>query len=354
MGYSSLAVRETRVQESFDVVHAKMLRFFPDLVLELGGDPRALLQMVGLNPQSASTACIDTSYRQIVQVMELAAAELRCPDFGMRLARLQRGGTMFGPLGTVMRNSATFGDALAYVMLHNYAHSLAIRLWLTHCPSEGTFFAGHDMLLDQLPNKCQVTEQIILLGHQTAMELTDGYARARRIHFRHQAIAPLASYRRYFGCDVLFSQNDDGLVFAERDLARAIVTPDTQAYRRAAAYIDTEFTCHQPPLSAQARGVIRQLLGTEECTNKRVADELQLHPRTLHRRLVAEGTSLQKIRDEVRRDIMLYYLQQTDVDLASISEKLGFAEQSVMSRRCYRWLSASPTKIRSQVRQRAS
>jgi AraC-like DNA-binding protein len=354
MGYSSLAVRETGARESFDAVHAQMLRFFPDLVMELGGDPRALLLMAGLEPHSISVSGIDASYRQVAQLMELAAAELQCPDFGMRLARLQRGGTMFGPLGHVMRNSATFGDALAYVMVHNYAHSLAIRLWLTHCPEEGNFFAGHDMLLDQLPNRCQVTEQVILLGHQTAMELTNGYARARQVHFRHQPIAPVASYRRYFGCDVLFSQNDDGLVFAERDLARTIVAPDEQAYQRAAAYIDTEFTCHQPPLGAQARGVIRQLLGAEECTYERVAEELHLHPRTLHRRLAAEGTSFQKIRDEVRRDIMLYYLQQTDVGLARISEKLGFAEQSIMTRRCHRWLSASPTKVRAQGRSQAS
>jgi AraC-like DNA-binding protein len=354
MSYSSLAVHEPRVQKSFDAVHAKMLRFFPELVQELGGDPQALFLMIGLNPHSVSKAGTDASYRQVAQLVELAAAELRCPDFGMRLARLQRGGTMFGPLGHVMRNSATFGDALAYVMLHNYAHSLAIRLWLTPCPTEGMFFAGHDMLLDQLPNRCQVTEQIILLGHQTAMELTDGYARARRVHFRHQAIAPPTLYRRYFGCDVLFSQNENGLVFAERDLARAIVAPDTQAYQQAAAYIDTEFTCHHPPLKAQARGVIRQLLGTEECTFERVADELHFHPRTLHRRLAAEGTSFQKIRDEVRRDVMLYYLQQTDVGLARISEKLGFAEQSIMTRRCHRWLSASPTQVRSQGRAQAS
>jgi AraC-like DNA-binding protein len=52
----------------------------------------------------------------------------------------------------------------------------------------------------------------------------------------------------------------------------------------------------------------------------------------------------------VRRDIMLYYLQQTDLGLARISEKLGFAEQSVMSRRCNRWLSASPTQVRSRGR----
>ena len=81
--------------------------------------------------------------------------------------------------------------------------------------------------------------------------------------------------------------------------------------------------------------------------NREVAAELNLHPRTLHRRLAAEGTSFQKIKDEVRRDVMLYYLQQTRLDFTRISERLGFSEQSVMTRRCNRWFSASPTRVRA-------
>ena len=126
------------------------------------------------------------------------------------------------------------------------------------------------------------------------------------------------------------------------------VDPDLQIYQAATSFIDAKFTRHRPPLHAQARGVIMQFLGTENCTNDRIATALNLHPRTLHRRLNAEGTSFQQIKDEVRRDVMLYYLQQTHLDFALISERLGFAEQSVMTRRCNRWFSASPTKLRSQ------
>ena len=91
-------------------------------------------------------------------------------------------------------------------------------------------------------------------------------------------------------------------------------------------------------------------LGTGDCTNERVAHELNLHTRTLHRHLRNEGTSFQQIKDEVRRDLMLYYLVETDADFAWISERLGFAEQSVMTRRCNLWFAMSPTKVRAQAR----
>ena len=35
---------------AFEVVHARMLRFFPELVRDLGGDPMRLMGEVGIDP----------------------------------------------------------------------------------------------------------------------------------------------------------------------------------------------------------------------------------------------------------------------------------------------------------------
>jgi AraC-like DNA-binding protein len=125
-----------------------------------------------------------------------------------------------------------------------------------------------------------------------------------------------------------------------------VLDPVAAAFEQVAAFINSAFPHHLPPLHAQVRGVITQFLGADPCTNESVAAELNLHPRTLHRHLHAEGTSFQKIKDEVRRDVMLYYLRQTRLDFSRISERLGFAEQSVMTRSCQRWFAASPTRVR--------
>jgi AraC-like DNA-binding protein len=333
-----------------DVVHARILRFFPELVREHGGDPAALMRRAGIGFGNLPEGS-DAGYRQVVHLLELAAIELECPDFGLRLAALQNGGRMFGPLGMVMQNSRTFGDALDYVGSHAHAHSLAARIWLERSRTERTVFVGHDIVLDRLPNKTQAIEQILLLGHLAAMEMTGGLTRVRRVDFRHQPVSPLKTYRRYFGCDVRFGQNRDGVVFSERDLARPIIEPDARVYQATISFIDTEFRRQRPPLHAQVRGVVMRFLGTEHCTNERVAAELNLHPRTLHRRLAEEGTSYQQVKDAVRCDALLYYVRETDLDFSFISEKLGFAEQSVMARYCNHRFSASPTKLRAQPRQ---
>ena len=334
-----------RAAEVFDVVHAKVLSFFPDLVRHLGGEPGRLMAQAGLDPAQLAAP----TYRQLIELLELAAGELQRPGFGLRLASLQRG-RMFGPLGLVMQNSRTFGQALQYVSEHIQAHSLAARVWQRRFPEEKMLFYGHDILLDRTPNRVQALEQILLLGHLAAMEMTGGQARVRKVHFRHQPVSPAKAYRRYFGCEVCFGQNEDGVFFSERDLAAPILDPDSQVYARATAFIDSEFAGRTAPVRALARGVIMQLLGGDECRSEQVAAELKLHPKTMSRRLQAEGTSFQAVKDEVRRDLMLYYLQNTSLDFAHISERLGFAEQSVMTRSCRRWFSASPTQLRDRSR----
>jgi AraC-like DNA-binding protein len=181
------------------------------------------------------------------------------------------------------------------------------------------------------------------------MEITGGRARVRRVHFRHQPLSPPKTYRRHFGCEVRFGQSEDGVLFSAEAMAAPVLAPDAREFERVDAFIDRAFAHQRPPLHAQVRGLVMQFLATERCGNAAVAAELNLHPRTLHRRLAAEGTSFQKIKDEVRRDVMLYYLQQTRLDLMRVSERLGFAEQSVMTRSCRRWFSASPTRVRLQA-----
>ena len=345
---ASSAAPELATEAPFDVVHADILRFFPDLVTNLGGAPCALLQRFVGDPVGLTAADSSVSYRLLVGLLEHAATELACADFGMRLAALQGGGRVFGPMGAVMKNSSTLGDALDYVARHSHAHSLAARIRIEPQAAEECAFVRHDILVGGLPNKRQAIEQLMLLAHLNAVEITGGHARVRRVHFRHRPLSSRSTYRRYFDCEVRFDQKEDGVVFSNQDLRCPIVDPNVQAYKAATSLIDTQFTRMTPPMHALVRAVLLQFLGTEPCNNTQVAAELRLHPRTLHRRLRAEGQAFHQIKDEVRRDAALYYIKQTDLDLTQIAERLGYAEHSVLTRSCVRWFAAAPSRVRSQ------
>ncbi len=331
--------------ESYDVIHTSLLQNFPQLVEELGGDPGKLLATAGLAGLDVSMARVEPTYRQLVNLLEIASRELDCLDFGMRLARLQAGEKQRSPIGKIMRTAATYGDALQFVTTHNYAHSLAARIW-QHPVDQDFVFVGHDILIDGIGQRMQAVEQMLLLGHLGAVELTSGRVRARQVYFRHQPVSELRCYVRYFGVEPRFGQNAEGLLFHRSDLTHAITHPDRRAHEAMIRRIEQRFTRRRPPTHAEVRGAILRLLGTGLCDNQRVASDLQLNLRTLHRRLTAEGTSFQRVKDEVRRDMLLYCLQQTELKFSEISEQLGFYEQAVLTRKCRLWFKASPTQIR--------
>ena len=350
MPVTAIAEYQAEVDTEFELVHVDALRFFPQLVADLGGDPDALLRHVGIDPSIFARRGSSLGYRAMAGLLEYAAAELQRADFGMRLATVQGGGKVFGPMGVVMRNSNTLGEALDYVVKHVHAYSLAARMRFEPDRAGRRLLVAWDVLLDRLPDKRQALEQALLLANLNAIEITGGQARVREVLFRHQPVSSPRTYREYFGCEVRFDQKADGVVFTAQDLLCPIIDPDAQLYEIATSFIDTRFIRSMPPVHALVRGLMLQHLGSEDCTNERIAAGLCLHPRTLHRRLKAEGKSFQEIKDEVRRDVALYHLQHTDMPLVRIAEKLGYAESSVFSRSCLRWFGTSPRQLRSRGR----
>jgi len=338
----------SKADSRFEVVNIETLRFFPELVVELGGDPAPLMRRARVDPFIFEKQDSVLEYRCFVQLLELAALELKCPDFGMRLAGLQAARKVIGPVGVVMRNSKTVGQALGYCARHIHAYSLATRVRFRPDRANHRLFVGLEILGENMPQPCQAVEHGLLLASRNILDIAGGTARARAVSFRHQQVASMETYRAMFGCDVRFGEDADGITLTEDDLLCAIVAADEDIYEMATSFVDMRFPPATPPMHARVRGLVRQFLGGDDCTNERVAAELCMHPRTLQRRLRQEGKSFENIKDDVRREVALHYLQQTDMPLSRVAEKLGYAEASVLSRSCYRWFSASPLKLRRE------
>jgi AraC-like DNA-binding protein len=329
---------------ALDTVHAPLLLLFREVVEECGGDPDRLLRQAGLRKQDAKAG--EVGYLELSGLVELSAKALDRPDFGMLLALRQCSDGIEGALGHAMRHARCFEEMLGLAVKHSYAHSLASNTWL-HRPASGRWVLfGHDIVREGTGATRQLMEQILLIGHLTAIRLTGGAVRSHRILLRHGRLSAPHVYRRYFGCEVRFDQQAYATVYRAEDMARPIVSADLSALREELAAIEQRFTQKQLPLSRKVRGAILHGLDDGHCTVERVAAQLGLHIRSLHRHLANEGTSFRRIRDEVRRDLAGYYLRETDLDVKSVSERLGFSEQSALARRVRTWFDGSPTELR--------
>lgn len=327
------------------VVRSAALRKYPEFVAQLGGDASALLTRFQIDPAALANRHAVIPYRAFVQLLERTAAELACPDFGMRLAAVQEGTKVLGPLEVAMRNSTTVGAAFRYCAEHVRAYSTATRVSLE--AGEDGVFLRSAILIPKLPPHAQTLEHGLMLTQHAARQLSGGQVQAREIWFTHQPVSPMGTYRANFGAVVKFGQAANGAWFDPRDLDVEVPDADPQLYELATHFIDQRFPSTEPGLSPRVRAVVERLLPAGACTYGGVAAELGMHPRTLQRRLQAEGESFEAIKDGVRRDVALRYLRQPEVPLIRVAEMLGYSETSVLSRSCYRWFAASPRQVRA-------
>jgi len=328
------------------MVRVDALRKFTDAVTQLGGDANALLAKVQIDPAVLANRHAVIPYRSLVHLLERAALELACPDFGMRLASVQDGAKVLGPLEVAMRNSGTLREAFRYCAEHVQAYSTGTQISIEEDRAQRSVFLRFEILVARLPHHPQTVEHTVLLTQHNALDLSGGQVRAREIWFTHEPLSPLSTYRAYFGATVRFGQSMSGVAFTQRDFDLPIPDGDPQLYELATNFIEHRFPSSKPFLSTRVRTIVERLLLAGNCTHGGVAAMLGMHPRTLQRRLRAEGESFETIKDSVRRDIALRYLKQPAIPLIRVAAMLGYSETSVLSRSCYRWFSASPRQLR--------
>jgi AraC-like DNA-binding protein len=98
-------------------------------------------------------------------------------------------------------------------------------------------------------------------------------------------------------------------------------------------------------LSLLLRGYLSEHL-LEGATAEAAARALNLSLRTLHRRLADEGTSFQRIKDELRRDLAVQKLTRTRESIAGIGAELGFDSAASFHRAFRLWTGQTPGAYR--------
>ena len=328
------------------MVRAAGLRGLPALIDDLGGDGPALLARFGID-----AAAIDTDHAVIrsqsgAHALEAAAAELNCPDLGLRLATRQDI-AILGPLAIAIENSETLGEALDCATRFLFVHSPALTIEQVDDPSGRPGVVGlryGSTELDLLPP--QVSDNGLGLLHRIITLLNGGRYGLRSVHLPHPPLAPVARYTEFFGADVRFGQ-DAAVLRVPAAMTGARVTGGNRVLREVALdYMRHHFPAPETSPAEQVRKLITQSLGSAPVDIAAVARRLRTHPRTLQRRLAASGTGYDKILDDVRRQAAHRLITTTDLPFAQVTAMVGLTEQSALSRAARRWFGTSPRDLR--------
>lgn len=328
-------------------IRAASLRGIVPLVEQLGGEPRRLLARFGIPVDSLDSEDAWVPITEHDLMLDVAAAELRCPDLGLRLAEAQDL-TILGSLAVAIQACSTVAEALETGSRYLYAHSPALRIAVEPDPYErqGVVALTYSKDLRESSYSPQATELGLGLFFRIATTLIGSMSGLRSVELPHQPLSPVRRYTDYFGVDVKFGRGTAALRVDRRILDEAFATANEAIRLLALEHIAERYDDPARRVSTQVRGALAEALGTNPPAVATVARLLALHPRTLQRRLASEGTSFEAVLDEARRDASYRHLTTTTLPLGQVAALVGFADQSTLSHAVRRWFGCTPRELR--------
>ena len=120
-------------------------------------------------------------------------------------------------------------------------------------------------------------------------------------------------------------------------------------FMRKAPYYVLIKRVQQEDLTPLVKALLVKSIGTESPTAADVAQSFNISVTTLHRHLAVEGSNFQRLKNELRMEAAIHYLNCPDISTTTISDLLGFENPSTFYRSFKKWTGLPPGKYRKQL-----
>lgn len=221
---------------------------------------------------------------------------------------------------------------------------------LERAPDEAVFAVRNDLARDE---DRFLTECLVTIWHRLSSWLI-----GRRIPLRWAAFAyppppHKDEYEQLFGCPVQFGAERTGAAFEPHWLDAPLVRDEADLARmlRNAPFDLLSRREYGTTVTEQVRRALVRALGDSPRLPAlgEIAARLAVSPATLRRRLAAESTSYQQLKDTVRRDAAIAGLAEGREPIADLAARLGFSEDTAFHRAFRRWTGTTPGAYRVQT-----
>jgi len=158
-------------------------------------------------------------------------------------------------------------------------------------------------------------------------------------------------YQRYFNCEVLFAQPANRLELKADILDLPCINgcPSTYHMLLRSALQELEVVRTGLKFEQKVSRAISPLLNGSTPSLDQVAEQLNMAPWTVRRRLIDEGVTFQHVLNHTRCELAKSYVRDTDLTLGEIAYLLGFGSGTSFQRAFKRWTSIAPGSYRSGV-----
>ena len=179
-------------------------------------------------------------------------------------------------------------------------------------------------------------------------QLTGRNLQPKKILYRYEPPQNISEYVRIFKRRPLFNQDRNCIVFELADLQAPIVSynPELNNIFRDLLAQDLEKEFKTENFVAQVRRTILKHYRSVFPQLEEVAAHMHLNARTLQRKLQEENTSFREVSDNIKQEMANHLLCNSNLSIADIAYKLGYAEPGTFSKAFKQWTGKTPGSYR--------
>lgn len=158
------------------------------------------------------------------------------------------------------------------------------------------------------------------------------------------------NYAKRFQTKIKFDQAENSFSFPSRYLEYPIVQTEKtlRGFLKTAPYQLLVMVDDSVSLKSQVISLIGRDFSITPPSAEDVAKSLNMSLSTLRRRLLAEDTTFQEIKDECRKQSAIKYMASPQLSINDVAELMGFDVPSAFFRSFKRWTGMTPGEYRQQ------
>ncbi|MCG8669061.1 MAG: AraC family transcriptional regulator [Pseudomonadales bacterium] len=329
---------------------ASYLQYLLDTAKSLGADPELVLQDVGLDKKllEDEDARIDLTY--LMRIGYYSIQRTKQPAIGL-IAGSRSSITRFGMAGLAAMTAPTLGDALRIITTYEDLFGRCYRGNSTLEPDGHETWMKFYSIAPYNDYTYFVVDAILSGWTNTVYWLTGRKDLVQGAYIEFSAPAYYEAYEKAFTCPVQFNQEDNAIKLVKGALDTPLLHRNDSLHKTLLEQCD--LALGRVALANSYRNKVLKVLGTmlhgKTPSIEEVAQELGMPTWTLRRKLKDEDTSYQNLVDEMRRDVALSYMRNTDLSFGEISYLLGFSTPGAFQRAFKRWAGTTPGEYRKSL-----
>jgi AraC-like DNA-binding protein len=311
------------------LVRAAVLTNYLEVTQYLGFNPREVLAGVGLSRAQLMAPETRIPIDTAVRLLEDSAVASGCQSFGLNMAE-SRQLSDFGVVSLLLSHQRSLRDALQVVLHYRHLMNNSLAIFVEEAGK--MVIIREEVVTDSSMPSRQATELAIGVMFRLCAALLGSHWHPYSVNFMHQAPDNLQLHRRLFHCNLEFGSEFNGIVCPNTSLDMANPHADPAMARYAQSYLDSLQGEENTSMLFEVRKAIYLLLPMGRATIEQIAQSQGMNVRTLQRRLKDDGCAFNDVINDVRRDLVLRYLENPSYPLSRIADMLGYSMASSFTR----------------------